>query len=317
MKASKANTASAARALPPLLPAEEAASPPTEIRVLNGHSGARVTLCQRGDLSLVRKRAGTRAANARLMQQAIKQKLLAASGLPFPLVLGQGTDEAGLAYFDMDYVPARTLASAIASAASYDRGAVLSAIDSMLWMFRAGRGAALPAESFAHKIVEIAANCADHAATRPHLPAIRVTRDALLARSWTGVPSSPCHGDLTLENILVSPREGAVFIDCDEPFASSFWLDAGKLFQDVYGYWCLRGLLCGESGGAEVLNAIQKLEQLGHGLRALAAAADPALPSRLPQLAALHLFRTLPYTGDEATVTFVLARMRHVLGMAG
>src|SRR5688572_11207497 len=244
MKASKAIALSAAPVLPPPFPAE-AIPHVTEIRVLHELSGARVSLCQLGELSIVRKRAGTRAANARLMQQAIKQKLLAASSLAFPRVLAQGTDEAGLAYFDMDYVPARTLASAVADAASYDRGAVLGAIDSMLWMFRAGRGAALPAESFVHKIVEIAANCADHAVTRPHLPAIRATRDALLARSWTGVPSSPCHGDLTLENILVSPREGAVFIDCDETFVSSFWLDAGKLFQDVYGYWCLRGLLCG------------------------------------------------------------------------
>jgi hypothetical protein len=311
--ATNAAALSRAPALPP--PANTDASAFEEVQVLGGHSGARVTLCRRGENSLVRKRAGARAGNVRLLQQAIKQKLLASSGVPFPKVVAQGTEPSGLAYFEMDYVPARTLASVITDAASYDRAQVLSGIDGMLWLFRAARGEALSPDIFRDEIVDVGVACGDRAPCRPHHAAIRAMRDALVARSWSRIPGSPSHGDLTLENILLSQRDGLVFIDCEEAFASSFWLDVGKLFQDVYGYWCLRNLLCAPSPGAELLKAIHNLEQLGQALRALAAAADPALPARLPQLAALHLFRTLPYAEDEAAVSFVLARTRHVIGM--
>jgi len=286
-----------------------------EVRVLTGHSGARVTLCKRGAASIVRKCAASSAGNARLMRQADKQRSLAAHGLAFPRVIAQGTDASGVAYFEMEYVPARTLAATIAMAGSYDRAAVLSAVDNMLWLFRRAATDEIPAETFTGKIDDIAANCARHAPTIPHLAAIEGARGALNEKCWTGIPASPSHGDLTLENILISARRGIVFIDCDEPFASSFWLDAGKLFQDICGYWCLRHMLAGPSAGADVLNAIQKLEKLGFAMRAVFAAADAALPRRLPQLAALSLFRTLPYAQDEDAVCFVLARIRHILGL--
>ena len=64
----------------------------------------------------------------------------------------------------------------------------------------------------------------------------------MLARDWDNIPESPCHGDLTLENILLTAGKTVGLIDCDEAFVSSWWLDFGKLFQDIAGHWCLRGL---------------------------------------------------------------------------
>jgi aminoglycoside phosphotransferase len=284
-----------------------------EIRVLTGHSGAHVALCRSGEASLVRKRAGTPAANARLTRQADKQRLLAAHGIPLPRVLAEGIDAAGLAYFDMEYVPACTLASTLATAGSYDTRAVLTAVDQMLWLFSRAAGGEIAAETFAAKIDDVARSCLAHPLTASYAGEIEAVRATLSARNWAGIPGSPSHGDLTLENILVSPSRGVVFIDCDEPFASSFWLDAGKLFQDLSGYWCLRHMMQTVQRGADVLNAIQKVEKLAFAMRAVVAAADARLPQRLAQLAALSLFRTLPYARDEGTVSFVLARLRHVL----
>jgi hypothetical protein len=131
----------------------------------------------------------------------------------------------------------------------------------------------------------------------------------LRSRDWTGIPHTPCHGDLTLENILLSAGGSVAFLDCDESFASSFWLDFGKLFQDLDGHWCIRALY----GQARLLNAVHKLDQLGAQLRQLALRLEPALAPRLPQLAALGLYRTIPYARDAALVGFVCRRIQHLL----
>ncbi len=286
------------------------------LRDLESHSGARIILGLREGRSIVRKIAGTAEQNARLTGQAARQRLLSAYGIPLPRVLAEGVDEAGLAFFEMDYFPGRSLAAVIASAASYDRDAALAAIDRMLWVFRANTGPSIPAELFLHKIGRIAGTCLTRAPTNAHREAITAVARRLSTCNWGGIPVSPAHGDLTLDNILIGQGNATMFIDCDEPWVSSYWLDVGKLFQDIDGHWCLRDFhLVGETGAAR-LNAAQKLAQLAGPLRALAEDADPGLLPRLPALAALQLFRTLPHVKSEALTKFVLARIERVLADA-
>ena len=132
-------------------------------------------------------------------------------------------------------------------------------------------------------------------------------------RDWTGIPETPCHGDLTLENILLTAGKSIAFIDCDESFASSFWLDFGKLFQDLDGHWCIRALYGPEPAPARLLNAVQKLEQLGAQFRHLASELDPRLPFLLPQLSALGLYRAIPYARNATSVSFVCDRIERLL----
>jgi hypothetical protein len=109
---------------------------------------------------------------------------------------------------------------------------------------------------------------------------------------WSGIPASASHGDLTFENILVAPDGVVVFIDCDEPFASSWWLDLGKLFQDTLGHWCIRT--------APSIGAAEKLAHWAQDFGALAP--DP----RLAQFAALHLLRTVQYAKSTDTAAFAI-----------
>jgi aminoglycoside phosphotransferase (APT) family kinase protein len=274
-------------------------------------------LYTQGRTSLVRKTAGSRAQNDRLHRQSEKQRRLAQYGVPFPRVLSEGLDENGLAFFEMEYVPARTLAAMVCESAPFDQGEILRALERVLSLLRLTEGETLPAEAFRAKIGQVADQCAAKACCGTHAPAISAVAERLADLDWQGVPGSICHGDLTLENILVCQKRGVVFIDCDDCFVSSYWLDAAKLFQDVSGHWCLRNLYLADRAGRDLLNAVQRLERLAPALRAIVALMDPLLAIRLPQFVALHLLRTLPYTQDERLIAFVLARISKVLSSAG
>lgn len=276
---------------------------PQFLRALAGHSGAEVALYAAGRASLVRKTAGSLAQNARLRRQSAHQRALSAAGLRFPRILREGFDERGHAFFEMEYVPARSLAAVLCEAAPFDDAAVTAALERALGLFRLTAGAPLPAALFHAKLDSIAAA----------VPAAAALAGRLAACDWSDIPGSLSHGDLTLENILLCPSRGVVFIDCDAGFASSWWLDAAKLRQDTAGHWCMRALYRGQAGSAAWLNACQRMERMDRSVLALAARLDPALPARLPQLAALHLLRTLPYTRDEALTAFTLERVAHLL----
>jgi aminoglycoside phosphotransferase len=285
-----------------------------EIHDLYGNSGARVALHTGSRGSYVRKTAGNAAANERLLAQAMKQNQLGRSGVVLPRVLISGHHEDGLAFFDMEYIAGRTVADAVVNDAPFDRHALGAALQRIFWLFTSCRDEAVPASLFHAKIDEIATRAPLRGQSAHLAPQILDCTERLNACDWNDIPQSPCHGDLTLENIMLANARGIVFIDCDEAWVSSFWLDAGKLFQDIAGHWCIRQLYDAESSAIRRTGAVQKLERLSRDIRALVAAADPALPARLPQLAALGLFRALPYARTVAVAEFICARIGAVLG---
>lgn len=271
----------------------------TSIALVGGHSGAEVTLLTDESDTFVRKTAHTPFGNNRLLQQATKQRLFAAQGLAFPRVRGTGFEN-GHAFFEMDYVPSRTLGDLVRTLAPFDSAAVTRAIAALLATFRTNETYPLSASLFRDKISDIAQK------TPPSRLLGRVIA-RLQAMNWSGIPASSSHGDLTFENILLSPDGEVTFIDCDEPFASSWQLDLGKLFQDAAGFWCLRTLDKPSIGAAE------RLTQLASDFTALA---PEIAPVRLKQFAALHLLRTLPYSKSEDTIAFAVRAAARVLEIA-
>lgn len=277
------------------------------VQALRGHSGATVTLCDRAGKSFVRKTASGTAGNLRLRQQAIKQRLLAAQDFAFPAVRRIAQDEAGRAFFEMDYIPARTVGELVVGAVPFDRAGVRRAVGEMLHAFAATAQGVLSDRLFHGKIVDIVAQSRARALLAPYRDAIADLAEVFLARDWSGIPQSPDHGDLTLENILIGHNGQVVFIDCDAAWVSSFWLDMAKLFQDLEGRWFLRG------DASPSVDALERLRLLGGEFYALAHKLDPDLPPRLGQLAALHLFRTLPYVQEELLAGFVCAAVPRLL----
>lgn len=277
-------------------------APAPSVHVFRGHSGAEVVF--HAGAGIVRKTAAMPSANARLMAQAEKQRRLFMLGLPFPRVLAERTDTKGCAQFDMQYLPGRSLADAVTQAATFDPAMVVKSVERMMWLFAPAAGTALPPQLFQGKIQAIAAKGGED---------VRQAAARLSACNWQGIPESPCHGDLTLENMLITTARTVAFIDCDQAWVSSYWLDFGKLFQDIEGHWCLRRLYASEIPQAQRVNAIQKMEPLGRAFRALAGRTDTVLLERLPQLAALGLLRAIPYAKDETSIAFICKRIAHLL----
>lgn len=278
---------------------------------LAGHSGARVVLHSNGRDSFVRKMAANAAASARLKAQADKQHAFWMFGLPFPKVRAQAIDAAGVGSFDMNYIPGRTIADAVINSSPFDPLAVVKAVERLMWLLSAQRGGPIEADLFKAKIREVSSRAkTEHTQLRE---AIETCARRLQLRDWSAIPETPSHGDLTLENILLTAGKSIAFIDCDYGFASSFWLDFGKLFQDMDGHWCIRALYAPGAEPVRRLNASQKLETLGLHFRQMAAQLDSGLPHRLPQLAALGLFRAIPYAHTDRVRLFLCDRIMRVL----
>lgn len=282
-------------------------------RPLTGHSGARVILHSNGRDSFVRKTAANAALSGRLKAQADKQHAFWTFGLPFPKVRAQTVDPEGVRSFDMNYIPGRTIADAVMNSGPFDPLAVVKAVERLMWLFSVQRGAPIDADVFKAKVAEVAGRAVRETDNRQLLEAIKTCAMHLRRRDWSAIPETPSHGDLTLENILLTAGKSIAFIDCDHGFVSSLWLDFGKLFQDIDGHWCIRALYGPDAEPVRRLNASQTLEKLGLHFRRLAAEMDPDLASRLPQLAALGLFRAIPYARADSARLFLCDRIIRVL----
>ncbi len=194
-------------------------------------------------------------ATRRLLRQSAHQRALSSAGLPFPRVLRDGLDAQGRAFFEMEYVPARSLATLLCEAAPFDMVAVMAVLERTLKFFQLSAGSAIPVAAFHDKLLSIAS-------AEPRAAALV---EQLGARDWSGIPTSLGHGDMTLENLLLCPSRGLVMIDCDEAFASSWWLDAAKLCQDTAGHWCMRTLYREQPGSPAWLNAHQRMARMHAG----------------------------------------------------
>jgi tRNA A-37 threonylcarbamoyl transferase component Bud32 len=61
----------------------------------------------------------------------------------------------------------------------------------------------------------------------------------LKKQNWSNIASSSCHGDLTLENIIIK-RNNVYIIDLSENFIESYYLDYSKILFDFISNWSFR-----------------------------------------------------------------------------
>ncbi len=272
-------------------------------------------LIERPSGLIVRKGTTKPVQNQRLRAQCAKLRAARALGIACPNVLEEGEDDDGCFYFDMDYVAGESLANAVLSGRELHWDVIMPQIRRLLDCFRQDQPGSLHADVFRSKLENIAAQCHNRATTSPLLDRIDRIVAGLQRMNWNDVPQSGCHGDLTLENIMLRHDGSVVFIDFDVPEQSSWHLDIGKLYQDVWGHWCLRQLALSEPGSVDLVNAQVRLQQIEAVFAEQIGSLVPGGRARVQQLAAFHLLRTLPYASDSRVAHYVVGRTEAVLSV--
>jgi len=278
-----------------------------------GHSGCRVLLTRAHDGLFVRKIASDARYGTRLENQMKKQHEMRCRGLPCPRVLHCGEIN-GLFFFDMEYLPAVSVAEHIKTSLLFDENGLFEFVVHWITEFQGRVNGCISSRAFANKIKSVVAACRDRDWGDALASELHQFADRFAGYDWRGIPNTMGHGDMTLENLLIAKSGQFYFIDFgDAAETSSYMMDLAKLFQDFAGFWCIRDLLMAAGPDAARLNAEQALMRLGRRMLRQMAQSAPAVVERLPQLVALQLWRALPYCRDEQTARFILWRCRFVL----
>ena len=204
---------------------------------LIGHSGCKVILYESydSDLVFVRKVSSSKSYNQRLSLQAKKQKDFNNKTIKAPAVFNTGFTDEGLFFFDMEYIQGITLAEYMKTV---EIGRIHSIVENIVRnIVPTGKIAKKSNENvFVKKISSLGKtlfSLKDEA--------INQGLEILKNHSWNNFYESPCHGDLTLENIIIQDNQ-LYFIDFLDSFHDSWILDVGALLQDVQALWSYREL---------------------------------------------------------------------------
>ncbi|HEY0193330.1 MAG TPA: aminoglycoside phosphotransferase family protein [Kofleriaceae bacterium] len=281
-----------------------------DARTLSGLSGARVVLMTRdGRRWFVRKAARDPAGSARLARQLAKQRAFVASlgdaldgAVRVPAILGEGELD-GRFYFDMEFVRGVDGISYLRRA-SYPEVVTVADklcryLDEIAVRPSVGAGAPTLFDALYGKLCEV------HRKTAA-LPGEILAKLFLaleqLRNATAGLAPSLCHGDLTLENLVVDEHGTFWLLDLlDAPY-EHWWQDVAKLHQDLDGGWYL---LHQPAIGRGVLDYVSR-RVLG-----AAVARDPVYAEIHAVLLACTFVRILPYARTAEERAFVTARVEH------
>ena len=271
------------------------------VKDLVGHSGCRLQLYRTETASFVRKSAGSAAYTARLKAQCFKQMEFAAANIHTPKVLCTG-DVDGHFYFDMQFIQGGTLAECIDCMSVLDVAEIVGLVCKTMWAERCQTVPDAPT-IFMKKIGKLQE-------FRSWSNFIVDAFCLLREFDWSNVRRSSCHGDLTLENILITSQKDVYFIDFLDSFYDSWMMDAAKLLQYLELGWSFRAQPPDAARSVRLLIAkevlLKEIERAGGGAKAL---------RTIYHLLLLNVLRIYPYAQDEPTLHFLDCSVKRVLAI--
>lgn len=202
------------------------------IKDLGGHSGCKILLLEENGLYFVRKISASRDYNERLEAQRKKQSFFSSEYIKTPKIIKDGYNADGLYFFDMEYIKGITLAKYISKIDVCEINGIVSLlVDSMIMqnLSRVSQN-----DIFIKKISDLKTKTASL-----NNQIVNMAIDYLTEFDWSDFSNTPCHGDLTFENIIVQNGE-LYFIDFLDSFYDSWLIDIGKLLQDAECFWSYR-----------------------------------------------------------------------------
>jgi|SRR6185295_7644672 len=275
-----------------------------EARQLSGLSGAEVFLMTKdGRHWFVRKAAREPSASARLRGQAQKQAAFDREMkdiISTPQILDEGEVE-GRFFFDMEFVRGPDGTSYLRRASYAEVAQFTDRLCEYLTTV-AGKPA-LPGgrhqslfDALYSKICEVDRNT--RLISTENLSRLFLALDRV--RKLGELQSTLCHGDLTLQNMVIGDEGKIWVVDLlDAPF-EHYWQDVAKLHQDLSGGW----FLLDHPSVAQCV-----LDFIGRRLLDTAARLHAGYPSLHALLVASTFVRILPYARTQAERDFVTERI--------
>lgn len=268
---------------------------------LHGHSGCTILLCESDDgEAFVRKISGSKEYNERLKKQADKQKKYKGINIKSPKVFKTGYTKEGLFYFDMEYIRGITLAEYIKE---IEIGKIRGIAEILALNILPKRVKIEYCQDiFTEKI-----NSLQYDLNSQDNPVVKNALSVLNQHNWNEFVISPCHGDMTLENIIVKGDQ-LFFIDFLDSFYDSWILDAGTLLQDTQAMWAYRN----ENVN---MNTIIRLMVFRDILIDIFKAKMGEKYIEIYYALLLKLIRIYPYTDDRKTVQFCDEKVKMTLNL--
>lgn len=270
-----------------------------KITDLGGHSGCKVKLIEDTNRVFVRKIAANAAYNDRLKRQMEKQKAYNNELLKAPKIYSYGIENE-LFYFDMEYIQGITLAESIKSIEAGKIGKIVDSIANSIYSMDEG----IADESIFKKKIESLTKSEEIMNSIVAKEGLKM----LESYCWDGFKKSACHGDMTLENIIVKDNE-LYLIDFLDSFYDCWIIDAGTLLQDVQLMWSYRMQ-------KSISNNTMVRLLIFHDILL------DKLKRKLPESMAdiyyallLKLLRIYPYTKDQYTLKFLDEKTNMVINI--
>lgn len=264
---------------------------------LGGHSGCQIFLMEDDDGKVyVRKISKDKEYNHRLKSQSEKQASFCGDPIKAPKVFNQGYTEDGLYFFDMEYIQGVTLAEYVKTMEiGKVKGLVETLVSSLI-----PQKQVLVSEAQKKAVADIFGNKISglHQNLFGNNEIVNQALDLLKTHDWSKLYPSQCHGDLTLENIIIR-NDRLYFIDFLDSFYDSWFLDVGTLLQDVQVMWSYRSQ--DEVSMNTVLRLIVFRDLLLDEIKKI----DPNYVFEVYYSLLQKLIRIYPYTKDEVTYQFL------------
>ena len=270
------------------------------VRTLTGHSGCQLNLYKNADTFFLRKDAGVISYNKRLKKQCAKQKWFKLDSVKTPKVLRYGYDQNNLFYFDMEFINGICMSEYMNQIKIKE---IVVLMDLLFNSLQIKKGTVTHKSEliFQNKISSLYHTCD----TKNKL--ILKSLNKLSTFHFKNVPLSPCCGDLTLENIILSPS-GIYVIDLLDSFYNSWMIDVAKLLQDIDLGWSYRHQEKSYNLNLRLTTAKQalldKLYAMENGQQNVVI---------IYHILLLNVLRIYPYAKDKTTILFLNNALESVL----
>ena len=210
---------------------------------LAGYSGARIFLMSQasGDY-FVRKQAYGFDHNQRLRRQMEKQEYFyALSGRPFgiPKVYRSGEKD-GCFFYDMEFIDGMDAPTSLATTGLAEVRDISDQVVQLLQFFASQQ----PFDAGNPEIFSVLSRRVLAVTRRdlglPTADAIRILEGLDDLAASDSCAATVCHGDLSLENVIVSRSGQLLLVDLLDAPLCHYWQDVAKIFLDLDGHWYAR-----------------------------------------------------------------------------